>query len=333
MMITWELRRSRLMSWVLKSENDQSNCWVAGFGEVGGESWRCLWLASEAQGERHRRDDWDMKDGEILFQEELLEKACRIIVVVLDIYSLNQSSSLTTSVSLIRRRPYERLFTKQTEGGSFGRCSSTIYLEPIPPILLLERCQLHLFPTPRARLVSHNTHLPIRRMKSTGQEIVGSWAWNAPSLKCFPATCLRDNHRSAMGNTSSSTRESRTAGSRMRAGAANNGTPNNGTTENSMYNVRSGRGSRQNLSFLHLGSSSRGDQARTEEPRRETKQEREVRKRDKERLARENERERSMKEEGVDGGYLVTLGTYVGPEDFNKTVVRQLMVCHPISTL
>jgi hypothetical protein len=99
-----------------------------------------------------------------------------------------------------------------------------------------------------------------------------------------------------------------------------------------MYNVRSGRGSRQNLSFLHLGSSSRGDQPRTEEPRRETKQEREVRKRDKERLARENERERSMKEEGVDGGYLVTLGTYVGPEDFNKTVVRQLMVCRVLST-
>ncbi|KAI4762521.1 hypothetical protein E4T52_03972 [Aureobasidium sp. EXF-3400] len=129
-----------------------------------------------------------------------------------------------------------------------------------------------------------------------------------------------------MGNTSSSTRESRTPSSRSRAGTANNGSSTNGTVENSMYNVRSGRGSRQNLSFLHLGSSSRGDQPRTEEPRRETKQEREVRKRDKERLARENERERSMKEEGVDGGYLVTLGTYVGPEDFNKTVVRQLMI-------
>ena len=99
-----------------------------------------------------------------------------------------------------------------------------------------------------------------------------------------------------------------------------------------MYNVRSGRTSRQNLSFLHLGSSSRGDQARTEEPRRETKQEREARKREKERVIRENEREKSMKEEGDDGGFLVTLGTYVGPEDFNKPVVRQLMVCNPLST-
>lgn len=34
-----------------------------------------------------------------------------------------------------------------------------------------------------------------------------------------------------------------------------------------------------------------------------------------------------MKEEHVDGGYLVTQGVYVGTEDFNKAVVRRLMVC------
>lgn len=33
-----------------------------------------------------------------------------------------------------------------------------------------------------------------------------------------------------------------------------------------------------------------------------------------------------MQEEGVDGGYLVTLGTYIGPEDYSKPVVRQLQV-------
>jgi hypothetical protein len=33
-----------------------------------------------------------------------------------------------------------------------------------------------------------------------------------------------------------------------------------------------------------------------------------------------------MLEEHVDGGYLVTQGVYVGVEDFNKAVVRQLMV-------
>ena len=65
------------------------------------------------------------------------------------------------------------------------------------------------------------------------------------------------------------------------------------------------------------------------EPRRETKQEREARRRERERAARLKERERSMKEEHVDGGYLVTQGVYVGPEDFSKTVVRQLMVWLP----
>jgi hypothetical protein len=36
-----------------------------------------------------------------------------------------------------------------------------------------------------------------------------------------------------------------------------------------------------------------------------------------------------LKEEGVDGGYLVTLGTYTGTEDFSKPIVRQLMVGSP----
>lgn len=62
------------------------------------------------------------------------------------------------------------------------------------------------------------------------------------------------------------------------------------------------------------------------EQRRETKQERDARRLEKERAARVKERERSMKEEHVDGGYLVTQGVYVGTEDFNKAVVRQLMV-------
>ena len=62
------------------------------------------------------------------------------------------------------------------------------------------------------------------------------------------------------------------------------------------------------------------------ETRRETKQEREARKLEKERVAREKERERSMREESVDGGYLVTQGVYTGIEDYNKGVVRQLMV-------
>lgn len=58
----------------------------------------------------------------------------------------------------------------------------------------------------------------------------------------------------------------------------------------------------------------------------ETKAERETRRAEKERQARAKERERSMRDEGVDGGYLVTLGVYTGPEDYSKSVVRQLQV-------
>lgn len=93
--------------------------------------------------------------------------------------------------------------------------------------------------------------------------------------------------------------------------------------------------SRGDLSMmLRLGSSSgaapdsNSDQP-TPEQRRETKQEREARRLERERVARIKERERSLREEHVDGGYLVTLGTYVGPEDFNKQIVRQLQVSSP----
>jgi hypothetical protein len=62
------------------------------------------------------------------------------------------------------------------------------------------------------------------------------------------------------------------------------------------------------------------------EPRKETRAERDARKAEKERVARAKEREKSLKEESVDGGYLVTLGVYTGAEDFSKPMVRQLMV-------
>ncbi|GME31435.1 C2H2 zinc finger protein [Neofusicoccum parvum] len=91
-----------------------------------------------------------------------------------------------------------------------------------------------------------------------------------------------------------------------------------------MYSSRGGRSSRPDLSFLGINTSS--DRDPPEFTRRETRAEREARKREKERVLREQERERSMREEGVDGGYLVTLGTYTGPEDFSKQIVRQLMI-------
>ncbi|KAL1614517.1 SNF1-interacting protein [Diplodia seriata] len=91
-----------------------------------------------------------------------------------------------------------------------------------------------------------------------------------------------------------------------------------------MYSSRTGRSSRPDLSFLGISTGS--DRDPPEFTRRETRAEREARKREKERILREQERERSMREEGVDGGYLVTLGTYTGPEDFSKSTVRQLMI-------
>ena len=89
--------------------------------------------------------------------------------------------------------------------------------------------------------------------------------------------------------------------------------------------------SRPDLTFLGIGASSERHVA-TLEHRRETKQEREARRLEKERVARVKERERSMKEEHCDGGYLVTQGVYVGTEDFNKAMVRRLMVRFPFST-
>jgi predicted glutamine amidotransferase len=90
-------------------------------------------------------------------------------------------------------------------------------------------------------------------------------------------------------------------------------------------NGSSSRGSRHDLSFLHLGRSRAEEQPQPERVR-ETRQEKEARRTERERQARLKERERSMLEENVDGGFLVTLGTYIGPEDYSKPVVRQLQV-------
>jgi len=86
------------------------------------------------------------------------------------------------------------------------------------------------------------------------------------------------------------------------------------------------RGSRPELSFLSLVRDRDNAQVLAERPR-ELKPEREARRLERERLLRLKEREWSVREEHVDGGYLVTLGTYTGVEDFDKAIVRQLQVC------
>ncbi|KAG9248705.1 hypothetical protein BJ878DRAFT_308617 [Calycina marina] len=87
---------------------------------------------------------------------------------------------------------------------------------------------------------------------------------------------------------------------------------------------RSGRNSGRDLTFLGISATSSNNAEVPE--RRETKQEREARKIEEERLIRAKERELSIKEEHVDGGFLVTMGVYTGTEDFSKPVVRQLMI-------
>lgn len=101
------------------------------------------------------------------------------------------------------------------------------------------------------------------------------------------------------------------------------------SANNPYGNSRRDRGSRPDLSFLGIRSGDNVERDPALEPRRETKAEREARKLERDRLLRAQERERSLKEEGVDGGYLVTLGVYTGPEDFSKPTVRQLQVWTP----
>ncbi len=88
---------------------------------------------------------------------------------------------------------------------------------------------------------------------------------------------------------------------------------------------------RGDLGFLGLSGGSTGrdrNRERADAPfeHKETRAERDARRLQRERALRAKERERSLKEEHVDGGYLVTLGTYTGTEDFSKPTVRQLQV-------
>lgn len=86
------------------------------------------------------------------------------------------------------------------------------------------------------------------------------------------------------------------------------------------------RSSRNDIgSLLGIGPST-SSRTETSHERRETKAEREARRLERERINRVKEREKSLREEHVDGGYLVTMGVYVGVEDFTKPVVRQLQV-------
>lgn len=139
-----------------------------------------------------------------------------------------------------------------------------------------------------------------------------------------------------MGN--SATKEQRQSPSRLRSADLRRASPSAVSSPTSpslpspsdhpptLYSSRPGRSSRTDLSAL-FGISSGNDRDITSlEGRRESKQEREARKLERERVNREKDRERSMRNEHVDGGYLVTQGVYTGIEDYSKSIVRQLMV-------
>ncbi|KIV91448.1 hypothetical protein PV10_05987 [Exophiala mesophila] len=131
--------------------------------------------------------------------------------------------------------------------------------------------------------------------------------------------------KEARAHGSSASRASGSASPATRSDNQLNGTSSDAPARPETSARQQRRGSRPDFSFLGIGGSSDQDTSSLE-TRRENKQEREARKLEKERAARLKERERSMKEEHVDGGYLVTQGVYVGVEDFSKPTVRQLMI-------
>lgn len=133
-----------------------------------------------------------------------------------------------------------------------------------------------------------------------------------------------------MGN--SSTKEARPEGDPGRR----HSTPGDPSVREYMHMRESGTASRRRMSraeIFGIGAGSSRERQDVPFERRETKQEREARRLERERVARAKERERSMREEHVDGGYLVTLGTYTGTEDFSKPVVRQLQVLLTATTI
>lgn len=130
-----------------------------------------------------------------------------------------------------------------------------------------------------------------------------------------------------MGN--SQTKEARGSSDQHESG---NGSPRNEQGGRDELFTRSShrpreqrRGSRPDFSSI-LGIGQPEQDVSSLEARRESKAEREARRQEKERQSRLKERERSMREEHVDGGYLVTQGVYVGVEDFHKPLVRQLTI-------
>ncbi|KAI5782632.1 hypothetical protein EDC01DRAFT_751610 [Geopyxis carbonaria] len=83
--------------------------------------------------------------------------------------------------------------------------------------------------------------------------------------------------------------------------------------------------SRHNLESTLFGLGVGSNRETRERDREAEKQARELRRQERER-ERLKERERSLKEDRVDGGFLVTQGVYTGTEDFKDKIVRHFMI-------
>ena len=113
------------------------------------------------------------------------------------------------------------------------------------------------------------------------------------------------------------------------ANRTSNGTQQQQAAQHNVYiGSRQNRGSNSNLASIFQRDRDRDgpqDEAALA-ARREAKNERERKRAAKEKEAKDKERDRSMRQESVDGGFLVTQGQYKGAEDYNKAIMRALMV-------
>ncbi|PWW73617.1 hypothetical protein C7212DRAFT_299931 [Tuber magnatum] len=126
------------------------------------------------------------------------------------------------------------------------------------------------------------------------------------------------SHHQSSTNLPSSSRRGGPSGSGRLSSTLLGGQGDNGGGAGGGY---SGRGRSRHGDGL-FGLSGREARERDREAEREA---RELRKAERER-ERLKERERSLREESVDGGFLVTQGVYTGVEDFRDKIVRQLMI-------
>lgn len=114
------------------------------------------------------------------------------------------------------------------------------------------------------------------------------------------------------------------AATKERSTSPHYGSRSRGEASSSRHQYDSRSRSRRDQSDALFGLAGSSREAR-ERDREAEKAAREARRQERER-ERQREKERSLREESVDGGFLVTHGVYTGPEDFKDKIVRQLIV-------